>query len=244
MGNSGGVLLYLGGMRALKKYSNKALQTDNLRAVCLVVSLSLNGTTRQTAHKLRLTAALSEKSKPDMIKHYLVPVIELPLSLKEWERLGGIFKFEKLSGTHEHCRQAWLSYWETNDVLLDDRSLPEWLVGNCVFPTSEVSECFIGPVVESHCQEYNIDEVSSLFGGYALFANQEPILVPQCCGTLGDIHSWEKLLRDEEYDECFCLEGHPSPEAKTQGSTIVFNCDNEYEEFIGPVAKDLSLIHI
>ena len=176
-----------------------------------------------------------------MIKHYLVPVIELPLSLKEWERLGGIFKFEKLSGTHEHCRQAWLSYWETNDVLLDDRSLPEWLVGNCVFPTSEVSECFIGPVVESHCQEYNIDEVSSLFGGYALFANQEPILVPQCCGTLGDIHSWEKLLRDEEYDECFCLEGHPSPEAKTQGSTIVFNCDNEYEEFIGPVAKDYTI---
>ena len=42
----------------VEKYSNKAVQTDNLRAVCLVVSLSLNGTTRQTAHKLRLTAAL------------------------------------------------------------------------------------------------------------------------------------------------------------------------------------------
>ena len=37
---------------------NKAVQSDNLRAVCLMVSLSLNGTTRQTAHKLRLTAAL------------------------------------------------------------------------------------------------------------------------------------------------------------------------------------------
>ena len=37
------------------------MQTDNLRAVCLVVSLSLNFTTRQTAHKLRLTAALYQK---------------------------------------------------------------------------------------------------------------------------------------------------------------------------------------
>ena len=46
-----------------EKYSNKAVQTDNLRAVCLVVSLSLNGTTRQTAHKLRLTAALSRWAK-------------------------------------------------------------------------------------------------------------------------------------------------------------------------------------
>ena len=37
------------------------MQTDNLRAVRLVVSLSLNFTTRRTAHKLRLTAALCEK---------------------------------------------------------------------------------------------------------------------------------------------------------------------------------------
>ena len=44
-----------------KKYSNKAVQFDNLRAVCLVVSLSLNFTTSQTAHKLRLTAALAQK---------------------------------------------------------------------------------------------------------------------------------------------------------------------------------------
>ena len=37
---------------------NKAVQADNSRAVRLVVSLSLNCTTRQTARELRLTAAL------------------------------------------------------------------------------------------------------------------------------------------------------------------------------------------
>ena len=48
---------------------NNAVQADNLRAVCLVVSLSLNFTTRQTAHKLRLTAALdSEIEKHKSIK--------------------------------------------------------------------------------------------------------------------------------------------------------------------------------
>ena len=40
---------------------NKAVQADNLRGVCFVVSLSLNITTKQTPHKLRLTAALCEK---------------------------------------------------------------------------------------------------------------------------------------------------------------------------------------
>jgi len=37
----------------------KAVQTDNLCGVCLVVSLSLDFTTRPTQAKLRLTAALS-----------------------------------------------------------------------------------------------------------------------------------------------------------------------------------------
>ena len=37
---------------------NKAVQADNSRAVRLVVSLSFNCTTRQTARELRLTAAL------------------------------------------------------------------------------------------------------------------------------------------------------------------------------------------
>ena len=47
-----------------EKYSNKAVQTDNSRAVRLVVSLSLNFTTRQTARELRLTAALGDISLP------------------------------------------------------------------------------------------------------------------------------------------------------------------------------------
>ena len=39
---------------------NKAMQIDNLRGVCFVVSLSLHFTTKQTPHKLRLMAALYE----------------------------------------------------------------------------------------------------------------------------------------------------------------------------------------
>ena len=48
--------------------SNKAVQTDNLRRVCLVVSLSLHFTTRQTAHELRLTAALDSEIE----KHWFI----------------------------------------------------------------------------------------------------------------------------------------------------------------------------
>ena len=37
---------------------NKSLQADNLRGICIVVSLPLHFTTMQTPHKLRLSEAL------------------------------------------------------------------------------------------------------------------------------------------------------------------------------------------
>ena len=40
---------------------NKAVQIDNLQAVRFAVSLSLNFTAKQTAYKLRLTAALGSQ---------------------------------------------------------------------------------------------------------------------------------------------------------------------------------------
>ena len=49
---------------------NKAVQADNSRAVRLVVSLSFNCTTRQTARELRLTAALYVKEKGMEIDRY------------------------------------------------------------------------------------------------------------------------------------------------------------------------------
>ena len=39
------------------------MQTDSVRGVCIVVSLSLDFTTMQTPHTLRLMAALAIKKK-------------------------------------------------------------------------------------------------------------------------------------------------------------------------------------
>ena len=47
---------------------NKAVQIDNLQAVRFAVSLSLNFTAKQTAYKLRLTAALARKMTIEFIQ--------------------------------------------------------------------------------------------------------------------------------------------------------------------------------
>ena len=52
-----------------QKSANKAMQSDSVRGVCIVVSLSLNFTTMQTPHTLRLMAALGEKERREKQKH-------------------------------------------------------------------------------------------------------------------------------------------------------------------------------
>ena len=98
---------------------NKAVQTDNLRAVFLVVSLSFHCTTRQTAHKLRLTAALCEIKKNDM-KYQSINLNEkLGKFQEQWapkviaEMNDYQFKIVKLEGEF-----VWHSHAETDEAFL------------------------------------------------------------------------------------------------------------------------------
>ena len=65
--------------------SNKSMQSDNLRGVCPVVSLSLHFTTGQTPHKLRLIEALDSERKNQnlaLVQRFLcVKVCNLTMSL-------------------------------------------------------------------------------------------------------------------------------------------------------------------
>ena len=56
---------------------NNAVQADNLRAVCLVVSLSFHCTTRQTAHKFRLTAALTLIEEHEVLDICSIEIVQL-----------------------------------------------------------------------------------------------------------------------------------------------------------------------
>ena len=103
------------------KTPNKSLQTDNLRGVCIVVSLSLHFTTMQTPHKLRLSEALAPKREGSrMFKVFLqifCLIFLFACSVQE-NRASDAIDLE------ESVRQAFALYMEKNCTL--ERTHAKW----------------------------------------------------------------------------------------------------------------------
>ena len=74
------------------KEHNKSLQADNLRGVCIVVSLSLHFTTMQTPHKLRLSEALYPRTK---MAYTLQALIGAKGTLSRKDLYGNIIALEQ-----------------------------------------------------------------------------------------------------------------------------------------------------
>ncbi|MET4107003.1 hypothetical protein [Hymenobacter sp. UYP22] len=81
----------------------------------------------------------------------------------------------------------------------------------------------------------------ALFGGGILFLNGTPVLVPQCCGTLADIYSWQGLVEPQFQSSYFCMEGHPCPKATKQGSRLRITCHDEDGQFDQPALTEFSV---
>lgn len=84
-------------------------------------------------------------------------------------------------------------------------------------------------------------ESCALFGGGVLFVDDNPTLVPQCCSTLADLHSWSTLSEPQFQSGYFCPEGHPCPKATRQGHILRIVCYDEYEDFNQPAKAEFSL---
>ncbi|RSK48488.1 hypothetical protein [Hymenobacter rigui] len=81
----------------------------------------------------------------------------------------------------------------------------------------------------------------ALFGGGILFLDGTPVLVPQCCGTLADLYSWQVLVKPQFQSGYFCMEGHPCPKATRQGPVLHITCHDEDEGFDPPTLPEFSV---
>ena len=84
----------------------------------------------------------------------------------------------------------------------------------------------------------NLDEILPFFGGYVLKVNDKDVYFPQCCGDLGDIVYWEKIIREQK--NCY-YNGHPAPLLSFSKSDIPFTFDESDENFVPPTPKSLTL---
>jgi hypothetical protein len=85
-------------------------------------------------------------------------------------------------------------------------------------------------VINLHIGDTNINESISLFGGYAVSVNETIELFPQCCGLLEEIQLWKKILQ-ENFEDFYLTECHPSPLITKNNNEIIIYCEDEHETF-------------
>lgn len=91
-------------------------------------------------------------------------------------------------------------------------------------------------VINLHIGDTDINESSSLFGGYAISKNGIIELFPQCCGLLEEIQTWKNILQ-ENFQDFYLTECHPSPLITKRESEIIIHCKDDYETFIPMTTK-------
>lgn len=159
----------------------------------------------------------------------LIPVIEMPCSEEAWDKAKS-----RPEGSWLSYPDQWEQYRRDLQSLSGYRELSAFPRGSGLYPLSKIAKSDLTRLIELHVADTEINESCAFFGGYVLTEKGIPILVPQCCGTLADISTWEKVARPEKFEEYFCLEGHPCPEALSDGVNIEIRCIDEFESFEEP----------
>jgi hypothetical protein len=87
-------------------------------------------------------------------------------------------------------------------------------------------------VLAAHLRELEHDvtdpEVSSLSGGFALFDGPEPLLLPQCCGDLGNLADWHRATSYRESSAETLWVGHPWIEVAYEAPHLRLQETTEY----------------
>jgi hypothetical protein len=90
--------------------------------------------------------------------------------------------------------------------------------------------------INLHIGDTHINQSCSLFGGYAISINGTIELYPQCCGLLEEIQDWKNILNDD-FEDFYLKECHPSPTVTKRDDQIIILCKDEYETFIPSTTK-------
>jgi hypothetical protein len=80
----------------------------------------------------------------------------------------------------------------------------------------------------------SLEEVAPLPGGYALLNDDSLLLLPNCCGDLGDIREWSDAAAYREAEPRMVWIGHPWLSAWFDAGTLVIREEREYHQPAAP----------
>lgn len=174
------------------------------------------------------------------MKVELVPVVEISPSVVGWQRIG-----PRPESNFMQNPLQWEQYEARILQIAGFNNYRRVLPGSRFIAVDDWTLQDLKKLIEAHLRPG--DEVvaaadsCALFGGSILFLNGTPVLVPQCCGTLADLYSWQELVQPQFQSGYFCMEGHPCPKAARKGSMLRITCHDEDEQFDQPTLPEFSV---
>ena len=146
------------------------------------------------------------------------------------------------SGVYEDMPEEWYRYWVQSLADSGITGLMPVERGSWHVPTNEFTDpVLLGRVLEPIFQNqseigFSIDlESLPLDGGLALRCQSQNVLVePGCCGDLGNVASWRKIVgyRQAEWHPLWI--GHPSLSALYRAPRLIISSPHDAE---GPTAR-------
>jgi hypothetical protein len=70
------------------------------------------------------------------------------------------------------------------------------------------------------------EETLPLSGGFALLHGEEVVVLPRCCGDLGDLENWTRALQHEHAEPTLWI-GHPSLSVRREGDVLFLQDEHE-----------------
>lgn len=166
-----------------------------------------------------------------MGKIEFIPVIELPTKKDNESKVI-------LNGTPLNNSAEWDLYQE-KELKKNYNNIPKSITnGVYQYRLFDIKIEDLEKAIKLHIGDIDIEKSCSLFGGYAISINEKVELYPQCCGLLEEIQQWKQIL-NENFEDFYLLECHPSPLITKRGNKIVIYCKDEFESFYPFPTKEI-----
>jgi hypothetical protein len=147
----------------------------------------------------------------------LIPVIEFEAN-RFTEK-----EYEYPQKSREQDPEGWELYWRRS---LADSGITDIdsLSGSGFVPIENLSQdvlrIYLSKWLVNLEEDYSLEYVSPIIGGYVLKSLNDVLLWPQCCGDLSNITEWEKVLNCKSSQWIEIWVGHPCVSARFENNLL------------------------
>ena len=161
------------------------------------------------------------------------PVIELfPTNFSKSD-------YDHPNGTASELPDAWVEYWLKSLADAGITDVRPSIKGDFFANISDISEADLENILKTTLKDVPINEIPCFDGGVIIFADDDPIVIPQCCVSLSDYKHWIEVAdkAPEQWKQIWI--GHPMVYIRVSNGKLQFSEYTENNKPSGTVVHEI-----